>query len=87
MTCPKCQAIMFEEPSLHHQASADYTVDLCDARLLCRSWHCLICGTYTDAVIRRNQAGQRLIDQAETIAIMAALHTAPVCPEPVREGQ
>ena len=84
MTCPKCRAIMFQEPSLHHQASADYTVDLSDARLVCASWHCLLCGTYCDHVILANRAKQaderRLVAQAETIATWATLDV----PEGVR---
>ena len=77
MTCPKCASLMFAEPSVHHQASADYTLDLTDARLQCQEWHCLLCGTYCDAVILANRAKQaderRLVEQAETIAIFAAL--------------
>lgn len=78
MICHKCHGLMVQEASLHHRAT-ESLLDQYDKTTLCaRSYHCINCGSYTDSVIRRNKAGQRLIAHAETIATWAdvALTTA-----------
>lgn len=88
MTCPKCNAQMFAEPSLHYQGGAECLVDL---GTVGPSVHCLLCGTYLEAVILANRARQaderRLLAQAETIAVCAAYHLPAVWPEPAQRGQ
>lgn len=82
MICPKCAARMLAEPSVHYQASSEYTLDQSDRQTVCRAWHCL-CGQYIDPVILANRARQadeqRLLGQAETIATWAALKLPKVC--------
>lgn len=77
MTCPKCAARMFAEPSVHYLSSSEYTVDQTDTKGQCEALHCLLCGTWVDAVIVANRAKQaderRLVAQAETIATWASL--------------
>jgi len=79
MTCPKCAALMLPEPSVHYQASADYTLDQTDRESVCRAWHCL-CGQYVDRVVLANRARQkderRLLEEANTIATWASVAVA-----------
>ena len=74
--CPRCQSRMvLDAPLQFHSNHADLSeLDYCDA------YRCPSCGHYSDAVIERNRARQaderRLLAEAHTIAITAALQVA-----------